>query len=204
LPFSTYAELQTAIVKWAMRTGDTEFEAQVPDFITLAEERTNDRLRVARMETRATLVPDASGVITLPDDYLEWRSVQPTSTGYEALSFVPPDAMTGWLPQAGVPRYFSVEGSSLYTYPAASGNVVVLYYGMIPPLSDADPTNWLLRRKPSLYLYGSLLEAAPYMEEDNRTAVWASMFERAIDDLKSTDLGARFASATARVRGPTP
>lgn len=204
MPFSNYSELQAAVVTWAMRTGDTEFTAQVRDFIGLAEWRIARRLRVAQMETTATLTPDGSGVIALPADFLEWRSVLPTSTGYDALSFVPPDAMAEWLPRGGVPRYFSVRGSSLYTYPAASGNVKVIYYAKPPALSDDSPTNWLLQKAPDLYLYGSLLEAAPYMEEDGRMQTWATMFERALDDVKSTDIGARFANATARVRGPTP
>ncbi len=53
MALSTYSDLVAAIPKWAMRTADTEFEAQVPDFITLAEDRIGEisaELRHLRFE----------------------------------------------------------------------------------------------------------------------------------------------------------
>jgi hypothetical protein len=51
MALSTYTDLQASVVLWALRTGDSEFTAQVPDFITLAEKRMNRRLRLAEMES---------------------------------------------------------------------------------------------------------------------------------------------------------
>jgi hypothetical protein len=36
-------------------------------------------------------------------------------------------------------------------------------------------------------LYGSLLQAAPYLQDDNRIQVWATLYERALNDLQVAD-----------------
>ncbi len=42
------------------------------------------------------------------------------------------------------------------------------------------------------------------MEEDARAQVWLTFYERAMADLKSNDVSARYASGVARVRQQTP
>jgi hypothetical protein len=204
VPLDTYAGLKTAIAAWAIRTGDAQFEAQVPDFITLAEKRFNRTLRVGGMEKTATLTPDGTGAIALPADYLEYRSVSSGVYGYDALEMVEPDFEVGRYEGGGVGQRFSISGNVLQTYPSASGGITITYFAKVPALSDAAPTNWLLDKAPDLYLYGSLLEAAPYMEEDNRAQLWKTYYDTAMADLASADVGARYASGRARVRGWRP
>lgn len=204
MPLDTFSGIQAHIVSTAMRTGDTEFTAAVLNFITLFETRVNRSLRVGAMEKTAVLTPNASGAITLPADYLEFRSVQPTTAGYGPMELVAPDFQVGRYDGSGVPQRFSIAGSTLQTYPNANGAVRVVYFAKIPPLSDAAPTNWLLAAAPDLYLYGSLLEAAPYMEEDARAQVWKTYYDTAMADLKASDVSARYANGRARVRGATP
>jgi hypothetical protein len=52
-------------------------------------------------------------------------------------------------------------------------------------LSASNTTNWLLTLAPDLYLYGSLLEAAPYIGNDERIPVWASAVSTVIDQLNT-------------------
>jgi hypothetical protein len=44
-------------------------------------------------------------------------------------------------------------------------------------------SNWILRDHPDAYLYGALLQAAPFLRDDERIAVWGGLFERAIDGI---------------------
>lgn len=191
MPLDTYSGLKTAISAWAMRTGDVQFEAQVPDFITLCERRINRTLRIAGME-RLTEVALVDGVASLPDDYLEWRLFRSQSYPFGEIEFSTPGASADVSQAIGSSFGGSVDA------------VTLLYYAKVPPLSDAAPTNWLLEKAPDLYLYGSLLEAAPYMEEDNRAALWKTYYDTAISDLKSDDMGARYASGRVRVQGWRP
>lgn len=204
MALDTYAGLKTAIAAWAIRTGDVQFEAQVPDFITLAEKRFNRTLRVGGMEKVATLTPDGTGAVILPADYLEYRSVSPGVAGYGEMEMVDPGAEIGGYEGGGVGQRFSISGNVLQTYPSANGGITISYFAKVPALSDAAPTNWLLDKAPDLYLYGSLLEAAPYMEEDNRAQLWKTYYDTAMMDLKSDDVSARYASGRARVRGWRP
>jgi len=204
MALDTYANLQASIVRWAMRSGDTEFTAQVPDFISLCEKRFNRTLRVGGMEKTASLVPNGSGVITLPADYLEYRSLSAGIYGYDALEMVAPDFEVGRYEGGGVGRRFSISGNLLQTYPAANGPIALTYFAKVPALSDANPTNWLLASAPDLYLYGSLLEAAPYMEEDARASVWKTYYDTAMADLEASDVSARYANGRVRVLGCRP
>ena len=61
-----------------------------------------------------------------------------------------------------------------------------------PFLAPGDPanltpaiTNWLLQTAPDAYLYGTLMEAAPYLHDDERIAVWASGVQAAFADLNA-------------------
>jgi len=50
-------------------------------------------------------------------------------------------------------------------------------------LSDSATSNWLLSTAPDVYLYGALIHSAPYLAEDNRTAIFAQMYGAAVNQL---------------------
>ena len=64
MALATYADLQTAIPSWLVRTGDTELANMTGDFIALAESRIyfgaegaypSTPLRIRAMETQASI-----------------------------------------------------------------------------------------------------------------------------------------------------
>ncbi len=52
--------------------------------------------------------------------------------------------------------------------------------------------NWLLINHPDAYLYGALMEAEPYMKNDQRIATWAQGLSAAIDAINSASNDAAF------------
>jgi hypothetical protein len=202
--FSTYADLQASIIRYAMRGGDTEFAQQVPGFIALTETRVNRTLRVSDMEQSATGDTDTGGFADLPTDFLELRSVSSGQPYRPALKWKAPDAAVGEYCASGPSIAFSMIGPQIRIYPGGIGPVIIDYYAQIPPLSDANPTNWLLQKAPDVYLCGALLEAALFMEDDARAQVWLTYFDRAIADLKASDVSSRFAYGVSRVQGWRP
>lgn len=59
--------------------------------------------------------------------------------------------------------------------------------------SDAA-TNWLLESAPDVYLFGALLHAATWSDDDERIAKYAPLYQRALDtahDLDFADGGGR-------------
>lgn len=55
----------------------------------------------------------------------------------------------------------------------------LVYYAGVPSLATST-TNWLVQRNPNVYLYATLLEAAPYIQDDDRINVWGSGYQNAI------------------------
>jgi hypothetical protein len=96
-----------------------------------------------------------------------------------------------------MPTHYSIVGRELELVPApgpapdSSALIEMIYYGRIPPLTDAEPTNWLLRDSPDAYLYGALTHAAPYLEEDARVALWVGARDAAVTVLNDADKRSR-------------
>jgi hypothetical protein len=45
----------------------------------------------------------------------------------------------------------------------------------------------LLTAAPDVYLYGALLQAAPYLKDDARISTWATLYTSAMEDLQVAD-----------------
>jgi hypothetical protein len=54
------------------------------------------------------------------------------------------------------------------------------------PLSASVTTNWLVTNYPDIYLFGSLVEAAPYLKDDGRVVVWESELQKRLDELSGS------------------
>ncbi len=197
---STYDELKDAVGEWLARPGDATLAPFVPVFIALAEARLNRRLRLRAMETRTTLA--LAGVLTaLPADFLEVKTLRQAAGPRTALAYAPPavlDAIDSRTP-AGRPRAYTLSGDSLRVAPAPAGpcELELTYVRRLPPLSDVQPTSWLLAAAPDVYLYGSLLEAAPFLGDDERAVLWSAAFEAAVDALVEADARDRVGAAPA-------
>ncbi len=59
-------------------------------------------------------------------------------------------------------------------------------YRRFDPLATT-PTNWLMANAPGVYLYAALLEAQPFIMNDQRLPVWASMLGSATRALMMAD-----------------
>jgi len=59
-------------------------------------------------------------------------------------------------------------------------------YKDFSPLSASNANNWILTSYPDVYLYGALLEASPYLVEDERVNVWAQLYAAAVGTLRGT------------------
>lgn len=203
MAFDTFANLKASIANWLMRD---DLTGAIPDFISLAEARIAANLRVAQMETVATATL-ANGAVQLPDDWIEARQINGIGSYDRPLAEVSPGYAGSMYSgvSAGNPRSYTIVGNTLTTYPSGgTATVTMTYYAKPPALSDAQPTNWLLMKWPNLYLYGALMESAPFLVDDGRFQVWGSMFQQALADAQSADERARYGNAAVRVAGVTP
>jgi hypothetical protein len=64
----------------------------------------------------------------------------------------------------------------------------VLVYQLLPLLDETNQTNWLTDYAPQVLLYASLLEATPFLKNDERIPVWQQMYDRSAQALNGEDL----------------
>lgn len=84
----------------------------------------------------------------------------------------------------GTPIWFALFGNEmeLFPIPDFAYQIEMVYRSYIPSL-NSNTTNWLLALAPDAYLYGTLMEAAPYLHEDDRIQVWGAGVQAAFDKL---------------------
>ena len=234
MPLDSYDHLQESIATWLNRD---DLTALIPDFITMAEARLNEILRLSPQEaiatlqgeiitlppavlideaTAGTLTDEDTGAIlideagsttsiTLPNDFLEIRFVYANTSPRQPLRLAPPgwsfdayDTNSGW------PDVYSILLQTMTVYPATEASVTIVYYTRIPALGEGRQTNWLLRDHPQIYLYASLLEAAPVLADDNRVPLWKAALDEAVALAVEADRRLRWGNAAIRLTGPTP
>ena len=62
----------------------------------------------------------------------------------------------------------------------------VLYYERIQPLSSVNQTNWLTQNAPNAMLFGTLLQAMPFLKNDQRQ-IFQQKYSEAMQVLKAED-----------------
>lgn len=190
MALANYTDLTSAIAGWLARD---DLTSRIPDFVTLAEAKFNRVLLHPQMETRTTLTVDTNlaspEFLDLPSDFQTMRSVRLSGVvGKPRLGFMVQTQMDDYRYSvdnvAGQPVYFSIVGDEIELAPTPNEDfdVQLVYRRNIPSL-ETNSTNWLMTLAPDLYLYGSLLEAAPYMQNDERIAVWGAALQAVIDQL---------------------
>jgi hypothetical protein len=82
--------------------------------------------------------------------------------------------------------------------PAAGLSLEIIYNEMPALLDETNQTNWLTEFAPQLLLYGALLEATPFLKNDERIPVWQNMYDRAAAMLNGEDLAKILDRASVR------
>jgi len=214
MAISTYTELQDAVKNWL--GGRTDLTSRIPEFITLCEAKLNRSLFVRQMETRSTTTADTTDTepefLSLPSDFQSMRRIRLSSvTGKPRLQYLSgaqaDEFRYGSDNTSGQPTHFTIMGDEIELIPTPNSNYTIemVYRKNIPPLAS-NATNWLLTLAPDIYLYGALLESAPYIKEDSRIAVWAQGLSQTIESLNNLGQLSSYNSGpmTLTVTGATP
>ncbi len=194
-----YADL---LVTAGEYVGRNDFAHIFPRLVGFAEAKLNRQLRVDDMErTETVTVTDGSG--RLPDGFLEARSVQ-TASGrvLRSYSIQALESVSRGCPD--VPFAFAVKGRNVVVLPAWSGPLTLIFYGKIPGLTRANPTNWLLETAPDVYLYAVVEEISIWAKDAQGAAAAAGIKTQMLSDLRTDDERARFGQNRVRIGGVTP
>ncbi len=199
MSIANYADLKASVAAWLNRT---DLTAVIPDFITLAEAYLSRELKTREQMVAATLTTVAGvSAVALPDDFGAARRVTvQTSPKVVLRATTVQDVDAKYtLSVTGVPRAFAVAGSNLQLGPApdAAYAIELLYYARLPALSEDADTNWLLSRHPDAYLYATLIQAAPYLGEDNRVGVWSTLLQAVTSSIEADNTLSEWSAGSA-------
>ena len=189
MAITTYAELQTATANWLDRT---DLTARIPEFIELSEANFNRVIRQPDMVTKDDSFSIASRYTTLPSDPLEIVRIVLDLTPVIVLEYMTPEEISERrvsMSATGKPYYFTVIGGStnqleVMPSPDSTYTSSIVYYTRIAALTDAATSNWLLAAHPDIYLFGTLVEAEPYLKNDERMPMWTTRLDKALMALR--------------------
>ena len=201
MAIGTYAELQTAVANWLDRDDLTD---RIPEFIALAEARMNRVLRIRLMEAKYTAsTVAAQRNYALPASYIQMRNFQINTSPITPLQYVTPeiyDRLWGGSTD-GTPQFYTIVAGEvqLGPLPASVLTMEMLFYKKISALSVTNTTEAMLTDNPDIYLYGALMEAEPFIMNDERVGLWAQGLQQAISDLQEQDNKDRHSGSALRV-----
>jgi hypothetical protein len=185
MALNSYSALRASIADWLNRD---DLTATIPDFISLAEAQIERRLPVQKRTQRSTATIGTQ-FSALPSDFVSAKSLVLTSTApVQQLVFLTEDELDSkktLYRTTGKPLYFALVGNQIEVLPPPDTGYTaeLTYVATLAKLSDANTSNWLLERHPDVYLYGALLQAAPYLRDDERVALWTPLYGQAIEDM---------------------
>lgn len=163
----------------------------MPNFIQNAEGKIYRTLKIRDMETSFTGTI-TSGVIALPTRYLSLKNAYVSESPVTVLTRVGVEEIYRRFPirtGSSIPTLIATEEDNFIFGEYGEGRAIAgTYYQYYEPLRTTSP-NWYVTNAPELLLYGSLIEAEPFMDGDERLMrllpVWQSMFAEAAKTLKN-------------------
>jgi len=188
----TYDSLVQDLMDYAERS-DAPFTNQIPRFIMMCENR------IASESKPFGFIRTVSGTLNGSKlvKPIRWRKTKSFSIvvngarqylynrEYEfCRSYWPDDTVTG------VPEYYAdydFEHFLIAGTPAAQYQFELQYYERPVPLSSEQQTNWVTQYAPQLLLYGSLMEAMPFLKTSERIVEFQGLYDRALQAITKED-----------------
>jgi hypothetical protein len=190
----TYDSLVENIQSYLERS-DTATLEKIPLFIMLAEQVIASQIKfLGNLTVNSSAMVATQSIIDKPARWHKTVSMNITVAGkrspvllrkYEYLREYWPNASS-----TSVPKFYCDYD---YTHwlvaptPASAYSFEVLYYERVQPLDSSNQTNWFTIYAPQALLYGSLLQAMPFLKNDERMGMWQQQYDLIIQTLKVED-----------------
>ena len=190
----TYDNLFQDVINY-MERNDDQFVAQIPSLIGLAESAIAAELKTyLQLTVVETTLLAGQTILSKPARWRKTVSMTLTNASgqfqpiylrkYEYLRAYSPSVSS-----TGTPLYYAdYNYDNWLVAPAPDDDYVfeALYYERIAPLSSENQTNWLTQNAPNAMLYGTLLQAMPFLKNDQRQ-IFQQKYTEVMQVLKSED-----------------
>jgi len=202
MSYTNYTDLQASVAGYL---GRSDLTTEIPDFIRFAELRLARELRTRQMLNSATAPTIANDARTaLPTDFLEIRDLFVQGTPRRPLTYMSPSAFSreARADIVGLPVFYTILASEFKfaPIPDAAYTLEILYYAKPTFLSTANASNVFLANYPDALLYASLIEAEPYLINDARSQLWATLYDRAIKNISDADQGGEYSGIPLQMK----
>ena len=202
MSYTNYTELQASVAGYL---GRSDLTTEIPDFIRFAELRLGRELRTRPMLNSATAPTVANDARTaLPTDFLEIRDLFIQGNPRRPLTYMSPSAFSreARADIIGLPVFYTILASEFKfaPIPDAAYTLEILYYAKPTFLSSSNASNVFLANYPDALLYGSLIEAEPYLINDARSQLWATLYDRAIKNISDADQGGEYSGIPLQMK----
>jgi len=190
----TYDSLNTMVLQYLERQDAAVVEA-IPTFITLAEFEIAQQIKtLGQIQVVEATMEIGNPVIQKPARWRKTVSMEVTSNGakspvllrkYEYLKSYTPDATT-----TGLPLFYADYNYDHWLVaptPDQAYSFEVLYYERLQPLASSNQTNWITQNAPNAMLFGTLLQAMPFLKNDARQ-IFQQKYQEALASLKAEDV----------------
>ena len=190
----TYDSLVENIQSYLERTDQATLD-KIPLFIMLAEQVIASQIKfLGNLTVQTSAMVQGANIIDKPARWHKTVSMNITVAGkrypvllrrYEYLREYWPNPA-----QESIPKFYCDYD---YTHwmvaptPDAAYTFEVLYYERIQPLDSSNQTNWFTVYAPQALLYGSLLQAMPFLKNDERIPMWQEQYNNIMQTLMAED-----------------
>jgi len=156
----------------------TDLASQVPNFIDMAQARIFRVLKCRENEavSSGSLVTNS---YTVPSDYRSLKYMLVNDLPLDAVSESELRLRLKNESAGGEPKVFCRINNAFVFHPApdATYDIDLYYYADVSSDVTSDTaTNSVMTTHPDLYVFGSLMMAAPYLNEDERIPTWEKYY----------------------------
>lgn len=192
-------DLRAYLERGATFATDPTVYEQLPNLVNLAERRLQRDIKVVgTISVVSSTMIDGTAVYAKPDRWRETvsmfagvgtgnntrKEIYPRSYEY-CRSFWPNQTTTG------EPRFYAdydYQHWLIVPTPDEAYPYEILYNEQPPYLDDNTQTNWFTEYAPDALLYGSLMEAQPFLKNEEMIGVWRDFYTIAISAINGEDL----------------
>jgi hypothetical protein len=188
----TYDSLVDDISSYLERD-DTQTLEKIPTFIMLAEQVIASPIKfLGNLTVNESQMVTATNIIAKPARWHKTVSMNILVDGVRQPIFLRTyEYLRQYWPEAteeDIPKYYADYDYSHWLVaptPADDYTFEVLYYERVQPLDSSNQTNWFTIYAPQAMLYGSLLQAMPFLKNDERMPMWRAEYDLIINTLKA-------------------
>lgn len=204
-----FSEITTLALAYTDREDD-EVTTRMDKFILLVEARINRKLKTLDMSARSiidlTVNPDQE-YYQVPTDFGGLRDIEiNTGPRRKTLVYLNPEQMNNLISSSAdslniTKIYYTITAQQIQIWPKqSSGNLEIIYYQRVPPLTSVNDQNWIGDEFPDAYIHGICQEITAFAKDTEGFKIWKLRFDESLAEIQLEDRENRWSGTPLEVK----